>query len=241
VLRVLLVLVLSAVVVFAATSGVTRLVSDDPVPSSTRVTGLAWAGRVFTSEREFTAFLASRGASYDAWAARHPGAAPWMQVQAGTSQRSAGARTAAPKSTPAANRTEDRRAHPTTPPSDAASGGRATAERPAPVGSPTRAAPARLPARAASPPPARPRKRRYHIDAHARGSAAAAANAPPRAVAAGGTSAPGDTLAIEAQPTSAGEIDNPSLVGGFVVVALGLGMMTMIVLVVRFLRGTWNP
>src|SRR5215212_2867817 len=38
--------------------------------------GLVWAGRDFTSYREFNSFLSARGASYETWAKRHPGAAP---------------------------------------------------------------------------------------------------------------------------------------------------------------------
>jgi hypothetical protein len=69
--------VLSALVVVAAANIAVRLVSDDPVVAGTRAAGLVWAERVFTSKREFASYLRSRGASYDAWAARHPGAAPW--------------------------------------------------------------------------------------------------------------------------------------------------------------------
>jgi len=38
--------------------------------------GLAWAGRDFTSRRDFESFLTARGARYETWAKRHPGAAP---------------------------------------------------------------------------------------------------------------------------------------------------------------------
>lgn len=78
-LRALVTLVLSAVVVAMAASAAVRLVSSEPVPSSTPVTGMAWGGHVFTSKRAFAAFLEARGVSYEVWAARHPGAAPWMR------------------------------------------------------------------------------------------------------------------------------------------------------------------
>jgi len=38
--------------------------------------GLAWGGRDFTSTRAFESFLTARGANYETWAKRHPGAAP---------------------------------------------------------------------------------------------------------------------------------------------------------------------
>jgi hypothetical protein len=38
--------------------------------------GLPWAGRVFTSERQFARWLEDRGGSYKQWRARHP-ASPW--------------------------------------------------------------------------------------------------------------------------------------------------------------------
>lgn len=82
-------LALSVVVVFATASVVVRLVSDEQVPSGTRVTGLAWSDRVFTSKREFAEFLAARGVLYEEWAARHPEAAPWQR--SGAAARAAGA------------------------------------------------------------------------------------------------------------------------------------------------------
>jgi hypothetical protein len=39
--------------------------------------GLRWGDAVYTSEDEFKAYLRDKGLSYPAWAARHPGAAPW--------------------------------------------------------------------------------------------------------------------------------------------------------------------
>lgn len=40
---------------------------------------LVWGDRVFSSEDEFTAWLAQRDASYSDWVERHPGAAPWEE------------------------------------------------------------------------------------------------------------------------------------------------------------------
>jgi hypothetical protein len=79
VLRAAFSLALSAVVVFATASVVVRLVSDERIPSGTRVTGLAWGDRVFTSKQEFAEFLGARGVAYEEWASRHPGAAPWQR------------------------------------------------------------------------------------------------------------------------------------------------------------------
>jgi hypothetical protein len=76
VVRAVFALVLSSAVVVAATSTGVRLALDDPQPNRA---GLTWAGRVFTSKEEFASFLYARGASYEKWAARHPGAAPWME------------------------------------------------------------------------------------------------------------------------------------------------------------------
>ena len=39
--------------------------------------GLLWGDKVHTSQEEFERFLRSRGRTYEAWAANHPGAAPW--------------------------------------------------------------------------------------------------------------------------------------------------------------------
>jgi hypothetical protein len=77
VLRALVALALAALVVIATASVCIRLVPDEPIQAGTRPTGLAWAERVFTSKRDFASFLSSRGASYEVWAARHPGGAPW--------------------------------------------------------------------------------------------------------------------------------------------------------------------
>jgi hypothetical protein len=77
VLRPLVALALAALVVLATASVCSRLVPAEPIVSGTLPTGLAWADRVFTSKRDFAAFLRSRGASYELWAGRHPGAAPW--------------------------------------------------------------------------------------------------------------------------------------------------------------------
>jgi hypothetical protein len=124
VLRAAFSLALSAVVVFATASVVVRLVSDESVPSGTRITGLAWGDRVFTSKREFTEFLAARGVLYEEWAARHPGAAPWQRSGAparadatdggeATAQRSRRpAESAAPPKPAAPEATDARRAPP---------------------------------------------------------------------------------------------------------------------------------
>lgn len=42
------------------------------VPTIHPVSGIVWGDRVFTSRRELTAWLHSRGASYARWASRYP-------------------------------------------------------------------------------------------------------------------------------------------------------------------------
>ena len=45
------------------------------VPQIHRVTGVAWDGRVFTSEKAFDRFLRARGSSFDRWSRAHSGPA----------------------------------------------------------------------------------------------------------------------------------------------------------------------
>jgi hypothetical protein len=49
---------------------------------------LVWSGRAFTSKQGFAAFLRSKGGSYERWAARHPGIAPWDPAPRASSSRS---------------------------------------------------------------------------------------------------------------------------------------------------------
>jgi hypothetical protein len=68
-----------------AVIGVNRPLIGEPIPFVQQPrTELVWADRVFTSQTEFASFLASRGASYETWAANHPGAAPWEERSART-------------------------------------------------------------------------------------------------------------------------------------------------------------
>jgi hypothetical protein len=55
-------------------AGATNIVGA-PRPVPVQATNLIWSGRVFTTKREFAAWLAWRGSSYQLWAARHPAAA----------------------------------------------------------------------------------------------------------------------------------------------------------------------
>lgn len=244
-----------------AASAAVRLVSSEPVPSSTPVTGMAWGGHVFTSKRAFAAFLEARGVSYEVWAARHPGAAPWMRdgSQPSAPASAAAQRTAAPAPAQHEGGADLRDAGP----AEAASGAEPTAPSRSATEStaaPPRSAPepaAQLPAPAAdatarnpSPPVPRPasaspaRRSAPPDDAGKRGgngSVARAAEAPPPA-GDEGPSAPRAALATaEPAATSSAETVLTSLVGVLFVTGLGLGMMTMVVLVVRFVRGTWNP
>ena len=45
---------------------------QDPPPSE-----LLWGGKIYTSREDFAKALRAKGASYEVWAERHPGAAPW--------------------------------------------------------------------------------------------------------------------------------------------------------------------
>jgi hypothetical protein len=56
-------------------ASVDRRVIPDHVPLLQQPQHLAWAGREFTSRRDFTEFLNSRGVAYRTWAKRHPDAA----------------------------------------------------------------------------------------------------------------------------------------------------------------------
>jgi hypothetical protein len=257
-------------VVAVTASAAVRLVSSEPVPSSTPVTALAWGGHVFTSKRTFAAFLEARGVSYEVWAARHPGAAPWMRdrSQPPTSARAAVQRTAAPQPAPSEGGADTRDAGPTeaasgaelTRPSQSAAESTAPSEsaaestmpgqsaadsagrRPAPAAETTAVTPARP---AERPAPASPARRSARADdagtPGAHGSAARPAEDPPPSPGGGPSSPRGALAATEPTATSSAEAVLPSLVAGLIVTSLGLAMMTMVVLVVRFVRGTWNP
>ncbi len=43
---------------------------------------LVWGGVEYTSKQDFTSYLHSRGAEYETWVLRHPGAAPWEPAPA---------------------------------------------------------------------------------------------------------------------------------------------------------------
>ena len=58
---------------------VPREVAAPPKKPAIEPRGLAWAGRVFTSERQFARWLEDRGGSYKQWRARHP-ASPWSDA-----------------------------------------------------------------------------------------------------------------------------------------------------------------
>jgi hypothetical protein len=55
-------------------AGATNVVGA-PRPVPVQATNLIWSGRVFTTKRDFAAWLAWRGSSYQLWATRHPAAA----------------------------------------------------------------------------------------------------------------------------------------------------------------------
>jgi hypothetical protein len=55
-------------------AGATNIVGD-PRPVPVQATNLIWSGRVFTTKKDFAAWLAWRGSSYQLWATRHPAAA----------------------------------------------------------------------------------------------------------------------------------------------------------------------
>src|SRR5687767_3302869 len=42
-----------------------------------RPPALVWGDRVFVSKAQFASWLEERGASYQEWVGRHPGASPW--------------------------------------------------------------------------------------------------------------------------------------------------------------------
>jgi hypothetical protein len=68
-----------------AVIGANRPLIGEPIPFvQQQRTELVWAERAFTSQTEFASFLASKGASYETWAANHPGAAPWEERSART-------------------------------------------------------------------------------------------------------------------------------------------------------------
>lgn len=48
---------------------------------------LVWGGYAFTSKQEFVQYLESKGASYEVWLSRHPGAAPWERPAAPAPQQ----------------------------------------------------------------------------------------------------------------------------------------------------------
>ena len=55
-------------------AGVTNLVGPLD-PGSAQQTNLVWSNRVFTTQRDFEGWLASRGSNYELWSQRHPAAA----------------------------------------------------------------------------------------------------------------------------------------------------------------------
>jgi hypothetical protein len=69
-------------VVLAPIGIVMTTTDDDPVQAPepvTEVTPVVWAGRVFVDRAGVERFLKSRGADYEAWAARHPIAASRLE------------------------------------------------------------------------------------------------------------------------------------------------------------------
>jgi hypothetical protein len=73
--------VLLPVLVPLAVVVVDRPLLGEPIPllqeQPAERSELLWGGRVFTSQPAFAKWLRGRGASYQVWAKRHPGAAPW--------------------------------------------------------------------------------------------------------------------------------------------------------------------
>jgi hypothetical protein len=95
VMRLAGVLIGPAILAFLIVTGLSYVVPEPSSESQTRATGLAWNGRIFTSQNEFARWLAERGRSYQEWDRLHPGS-PW----ATTSTKPASA--SAPR-TPASN------------------------------------------------------------------------------------------------------------------------------------------
>lgn len=87
-MRLLVALLGPAVLAVALMEAASHVVADESADGPrTAPLGLAWAGRVFWSEREFARWLEVRGHSYEEWSRRHPGS-PWAQTAGtGTSVR----------------------------------------------------------------------------------------------------------------------------------------------------------
>jgi hypothetical protein len=100
IVRVLAIPVLT-VVSAAALATVCISIVEARAPTAAKPTAIAWAGRVFTSQQEFAAWLDRRGGTYAAWRERHPGAAPW-EVTAVATRRAGGRNAPERASTPAA-------------------------------------------------------------------------------------------------------------------------------------------
>jgi hypothetical protein len=98
VMRALVILFLVPGFSLGLAAGATNIVGE-PSPVPVQATNLIWSGRVFTTKRDFAAWLAWRGSSYQLWATRHPAAArhfphpslrsletgSWVQFEAGSS------------------------------------------------------------------------------------------------------------------------------------------------------------
>ena len=78
VLRVALIALLPAVLVAALVLFATRFVEETPPTSEARANSIAWGDRVFASRARLEDWLDAHGASYEEWARKHPGAAPWQ-------------------------------------------------------------------------------------------------------------------------------------------------------------------
>jgi len=64
-------------------AGVTHVVG--PLEPSAQQTNLVWSNRVFTSQKDFSSWLVSRGSNYELWSQRHPAAAHHFDDAAGRS------------------------------------------------------------------------------------------------------------------------------------------------------------
>lgn len=73
-MRLLFVPLAAAIFAFGLVTAATELIGDEPIATS-QATGIVWADRVFPTKHDFEGWLKSRGASYEAWSARHPAAA----------------------------------------------------------------------------------------------------------------------------------------------------------------------
>ena len=73
-MRALAVLVLAPAFALGAVAGAVGIVGK-PLQQTQKPDSLVWAGRVFATEHSFDKWLRARGASYAAWAGRHPSTA----------------------------------------------------------------------------------------------------------------------------------------------------------------------